>query len=58
MISFALGYLLGHYKDKISRSIKQFLFLARNYKAFQKSKYYNEFYEDYISSLDYERSDL
>ena len=55
---FILGYLVRKYQDKISMIIKQVCFLLRNYNMIKKSKYYNEFYEDYISSLDYERSDI
>lgn len=58
IIFFILGFVIGHYKQKIMITIKQLLFLVRNYKMIKKSKYYNEFYEDYISSQDFERSGL
>ena len=58
IIFFILGFVICQYKQKITEIIKQFCFLLRNYKMIKKSKYYNEFYEDYISSQDFERSDI
>lgn len=58
VLVFVLGFLVGKFWHKIYEIIKQLCFIIRNFKAIQKSKYYNEFYEDYISSQDYERGDI
>lgn len=55
LISFILGYLLHKFKDKLFMIIKQIVFLIKNYRAIKKSKYYNEFLEDYFSSQDFEK---
>lgn len=57
LISFILGFYFHKYKQKLFMIIKQIVFFIKNYRAIKKSKYYNEFLEDYISSQDFERSD-
>lgn len=58
IIFLVIGFLIGHLKKQITEIIKQFCFILRNYKMIKKSKYYNDFYEDFISSQDFERGDL
>lgn len=58
ILLLVLGFLLGRFWNQIISFTKQALFLIRNYKMIKKSKYYNDFYEDYISSQDYERGDV
>lgn len=58
IIFLVIGFLLGSFKTKIISFIKQVFFLIKNYKIIKKSKYYNDFYEDYISSQDFERGDF
>lgn len=57
LISFFVGFYFHKYKEKLFMIIKQVVFFIKNYRAIKKSKYYNEFLEDYISSQDFERGD-
>ena len=54
-ISFILGFFFHKYKEKLFMIIKQIVFFIKNYRAIKKSKYYNEFLEDYFSSQDFEK---